>query len=266
MEGKHLIFKIANCFYVKDDYIMFVCSGAGVQADLKTFTVHGVYGTSVITVVTSQNTLGIDGVHVLPPEFISQQLNAVLSDIGTDAIKIGAVTNSQTICAIVDTLKRHYPEMKATNSNLILDPVMISTSGNILLDKAAINTLIKNFFPLAFILTPNVPEAEALLGIKINSLEEMKIAATKLAKLGPCIVLLKGGHLPFNKSDQIMKQSLENDDDSELELVDVIYDSRNDSTTEIRRAYLKTTSTHGTGCTLSAAIAANLTNGIEGNV
>lgn len=247
--------------------IHYICSGAGIQADLKTFTTHGVYGTSVITVVTSQNTLGIDAVHVLPPEFISQQLNAVLSDIGTDAIKIGAVTNSQTIRAIGDTLKRHYPEMKANNSNLILDPVMIATSGAVLLDKEAISTLIDILFPLTFILTPNIPEAEALLGTKIDSLEEMKRAAIKLAKLGPCIVLLKGGHLPHSKSgEQIIGQSLDNDDGTELEVIDVIYDSRNGSTTEIRRSYLKSTSTHGTGCTLSAAITANLTNGFEGTV
>ncbi|KAG0354610.1 hypothetical protein BGZ54_001564 [Gamsiella multidivaricata] len=258
--------------------------GAGIQADLKTFTSLGTFGTSVLTSVTSQNTLKVDGIHPIPADFVAQQLEAVLSDIGTNAIKTGMLCNAEIIAAIAKTLRKFYPSTRPI-PNLVVDPVMIASSGAALLDTAAIETLIQEILPLCHILTPNVPEAEYILSkaklenplfkaesSKIDSLEQMKFAAQDLARLGPSIVLLKGGHLPFyKKSGKVLPQELaEKIDDlsvkleeEELELVDLIWDARTGTFTELRKEFLRTSSTHGTGCTLSAAIAANLAHGLK---
>ncbi|KAG0014609.1 hypothetical protein BGZ81_000361 [Podila clonocystis] len=256
--------------------------GAGIQADLKTFTSLQSFGTSVLTSITSQNTFKVDGIHPIPAAFVSQQLEAVLSDIGTDAIKTGMLCNAEIISAITDTLQKFYPGSRPV-PNLVVDPVMIASSGAALLDSSAIATLINDLLPLCFILTPNVPEAEYILANaklenpvfisasgKIESLEQMKLAAQDLAYLGPSIVLLKGGHLPFYKcSGKALPQELFNSVDDlsvdleELELVDLVYDARSKEFVELRKEFLRTSSTHGTGCTLSAAIAAELSHGFE---
>ncbi|KAF8988797.1 hypothetical protein BGZ52_000751 [Haplosporangium bisporale] len=256
--------------------------GAGIQADLKTFTSLQSFGTSVLTSITSQNTLKVDGIHPIPAAFVSQQLEAVLSDIGTDAIKTGMLCNAEIISAISATLQKFYPGSRPV-PNLVVDPVMIASSGAALLDSSAIAILINDLLPLCFILTPNVPEAEYILANaklenpmftsasgKIESLEQMKLAAQDLARLGPSIVLLKGGHLPFYKaSGKALPQELFNSVDDlsvdleELELVDLIYDARSKECVELRKEFLRTSSTHGTGCTLSAAIAAELSHGLE---
>ena len=264
-----------------------IISGAGIQADLKTFTAHAVYGTSVLTVVTAQNTLGVQGVQALYPELVTQQLDAVLSDIGTDAIKIGALVNSEITRAVGRGLKAHFPELNAANSKLVLDPVMVTSSGDKLLERDAVRTMIEELFPITFVLTPNVPEVEALLEelgvggtgggdinqnskqshkVRIGSLEDMKKAAIELAKHGPCIILVKGGHLPFRKGNGNGEPVKTIDvAGAGLELVDLIYDTRTGVTSEVRRDFIQSQSTHGTGCTLSAAIASNLALGLEAN-
>ncbi|KAF9938101.1 hypothetical protein BGZ75_007421 [Mortierella antarctica] len=257
--------------------------GAGIQADLKTFTSLETFGTSVITSVTSQNTVRVDGIHAIPADFVAQQLEAVLGDIGTNAIKTGMLCNAEIIAAVSKTLSKHYPEARPI-PNLVVDPVMIASSGAALLDSSAIDTLVREILPLCFILTPNVPEAEYILAnskldnatfaagkdSRIDSLDKMRLAAQDLARLGPSIVLLKGGHLPFYKSTgQALPQELfQSVDDlsvdmEELELIDLIWDSRTGVFTELRKEFLRTSSTHGTGCTLSAAIAAKLAHGHE---
>ncbi|KAF9926526.1 hypothetical protein FBU30_003929 [Linnemannia zychae] len=253
--------------------------GAGIQADLKTFTSLETFGTSVITSITSQNTLAVDGIHPVPAPFVAQQLEAVLSDIGTNAIKTGMLCNAEIASAVAKTLRKFYPEFGETIPNLVVDPVMIATSGAALLDTSAIDTLITKILPLCLILTPNVPEAEFILNktenskrapMRIDSLDQMKIAAQELSLLGPTIVLLKGGHLPLYKATgkAVPQELFKSIDDlsvemEELELVDLIWDSRSGVFTELRKDFLRTNSTHGTGCTLSAAIAANLAHGLE---
>ena len=187
--------------------------------------------------------------------------------------------NAEIVSAVAKTLRKFYPDPEKNIPNLVVDPVMIATSGAALLDSNAIETLIKDILPLCLVLTPNVPEAEFILAnhqktntaIKIDSLDQMKLAAQELAHLGPSIILLKGGHLPLYKSsgkavphelfDSISDLSIEME---ELELVDLIWDSRTGVFTELRKNFLRTNSTHGTGCTLSAAIAAHLAHGHEG--
>jgi hydroxymethylpyrimidine/phosphomethylpyrimidine kinase len=185
--------------------------------------------------------------------------------------------NAEIVSVVAKTLRKFYPDSPKNIPNLVVDPVMIATSGAALLDSNAIETLINEILPLCLILTPNVPEAEFILAnaqkssLKIDSLDQMKVAAQELASLGPSIVLLKGGHLPLYKSsgkavplelfDSISNLTVEME---ELELVDLIWDSRSGVFTELRKDFLRTSSTHGTGCTLSAAIAANLSRGLEG--
>ncbi|KAI7849846.1 Phosphomethylpyrimidine kinase-domain-containing protein [Circinella umbellata] len=219
--------------------------GAGIQADIKTLTSLNVYGSSVLTSLTSQNTLGVDAIHNIPTDFVRKQLEAVLSDIGTDAIKTGMLSSGPIIHTIVETLKK-YPHEK-----LIVDPVMISTSGSKLLADDAVKALIDELLPITMILTPNIPEAEVLLGQpsgSIKTLDDVKEGAKKLGALGPKYVLVKGGHLPQNINGS-------------PKVVDVLYDSKSGAFHEIVNDYLDTKDTHGTGCTLSAAIAGELAKG-----
>ncbi|CEG69252.1 hypothetical protein RMATCC62417_05356 [Rhizopus microsporus] len=221
--------------------------GAGIQADIKTLTSLRVYATSVITSVTSQNTLGVDGIHDIPPEFVVKQLTAVLSDIGTDAIKIGMLSSAAIINSVATTLKQ-FPEQARY---VVLDPVMISTSGSRLLAADAIHALVTTLLPLTYILTPNVPEAEVLLNLpagSISTLEAMRSAAKSIANLGPNFVLVKGGHLPFDMNGK-------------KQVVDVLYDTTKDVFFEIVNGFVDTRNTHGTGCTLSAALAGELAKG-----
>lgn len=225
-------------------------SGAGIQADLKTLTSLHVYGSSVLTSITSQNTMGVDGIHTLPKEFVAKQLHAVLSDIGTDAIKTGMLASAEIIEIVADVMSQ-YPD---ATKFVVVDPVMISTSGSELLTPLAVSTLIEKLLPITFLLTPNVPEAEYLLSKtkgSIDNLHEVYQAAKELAAFGPPFVLLKGGHLP-----QIR--------DGQKWMIDVLYDKATDSHHEIVNPFIDTKNTHGTGCTLSAAIAAGLAKKMDG--
>ncbi|ORX99642.1 hypothetical protein K493DRAFT_313134 [Basidiobolus meristosporus CBS 931.73] len=238
--------------------------GAGIQADLKTFTSLQVYGTSVLTAVTSQNSKGVTGVEFMDPALVRSQLEAVLGDIGADAIKTGMLGNAETMEVIVQVLNKH---RQTTELKLVVDPVMISTSGTVLLKADSIQTLKRSLLPITYIVTPNVPEAEVLLGLRegakvepIQTLNAMRSAAKGIAALGPKYVLLKGGHLIFDqKCNQVDPASFQGD----MFMVDVIYDAADNSFLEIKKPYIRSNNTHGTGCTLSAAIAGELAKGVN---
>lgn len=210
--------------------------GAGIQADLKTFAAHGVYGMSVVTAVTAQNTCEIKAVQDMSPDIIAKQLDAVFEDIGADAVKIGMVSRIESIKVIVDRLKKYKPR------NIVLDTVMVSKSGCFLLKPEAEETMIQELIPLAFMVTPNIPEAERIAGININSVADMKKAAEIIHKLGAEYVLVKGGHLEGEPSE-------------------VLFDGEKSFVLDGKR--IDTKNTHGTGCTLSSAIAANLALGLS---
>jgi hydroxymethylpyrimidine/phosphomethylpyrimidine kinase len=211
--------------------------GAGIQADLKTFSALGCYGMSVVTALTAQNTTGVTGIHAVPPDFVVQQMAAVFSDIGADAVKIGMLYSAELIEAVADELRRHEV------SNIVLDPVMVAQSGDKLLQDAAITALKENLLPLATVLTPNLPEAAVLLGREVKGLDDMQAAAKSLAACGSRSVLLKGGHA--------------HGDDSS----DVLYITDDDFCVVLGDRRVRTANTHGTGCTLSSAIAAYLAKG-----
>ena len=205
--------------------------GAGIQADLKTFSALGVYGTSVITALTAQNTVGVTGVHVVPTDFVTQQLETLVADVRLDAIKIGMLANAGIIGAVGDFLGRH------PHQHVVLDPVMVATSGDRLLDDDAIQAM-RDLMPLASLITPNLAEAAALLDTRVaRSLADMRLNAIALQELGAARVLIKGGHL---------------NDGSEA--VDLLLDV--DGEAILRAPSVDTVNTHGTGCTLSSALAA----------
>ncbi len=212
--------------------------GAGIQADLKTFAANGVYGMSVITALTAQNTKGVAGIHGVPPAFIEQQWQAVMDDIGADAVKIGMLHSSAVIRTVAENLKTYRPPY------VVLDPVMIAASGDKLLEDDAIDDLKMHLLPLATVLTPNLPEAEVILQTTIRSTPEMTDAARRIAETsGAASVLLKGGH----SGDQ--------------KLVDIFYNARDHTSQLFTFDRVDTKNTHGTGCTLSSAIAAGLAKG-----
>ena len=208
--------------------------GAGIQADLKTFSAFGVYGMSVLTAITAQNTVRVDGVEGMPAEFVGLQFDAVSSDIGVDAVKTGMLLNAKIIGTVVERLKR------ANIRNIVVDPVMVTTGGDPLLEEDAVKTIKDDLMPIAGLVTPNIPEAEILAGMKIIRPEDMEAAARAIHALGCRAVLVKGGHLTEDA-------------------VDVFFDgSRVERFTAER---IDSRNTHGTGCTYSAAIAANLAKG-----
>ena len=210
--------------------------GAGIQADLRTFAFHQVHGTSALTCITAQNTLGVNRVDALPAEAVIAQIAAVVEDIGVQAAKTGMLLNQEIITAVAS-------QVTAIGlSKLVVDPVMVSRTGAQLISDAAITTLKNQLIPLALILTPNRYEAQMLSGLEINTLEEMQAAAERIYKLGAKSVLVKGGGMS-----------------GELRGVDVWFDGQNWET--LRTETVSTPNTHGTGCTLSAAIAANLALG-----
>jgi hydroxymethylpyrimidine kinase / phosphomethylpyrimidine kinase / thiamine-phosphate diphosphorylase len=209
--------------------------GAGIQADLKTITVLGGYGMSAITALTAQNTLGVRGVHPVPVDFIKLQMETVLSDIGTDAAKTGMLATPEIVKAVAGELKRFKVEV------LVVDPVMVAKSGDALLSEEARETLKEILLPMAFLVTPNLPEASVLCGFPVNDLETMKAAAKAIMGMGPRYVLIKGGHL-------------------EKEAVDVLFDGAEFERYESPR--LPNRNTHGTGCTYSAALATLLAQGL----
>jgi hydroxymethylpyrimidine/phosphomethylpyrimidine kinase len=208
--------------------------GAGIQADLKTITVLGGFGMSVITALTAQNTLGVHGIHDVPPEFVALQFDAVAADIGIDAAKTGMLATSETIRVVAGKI-RQYGIVK-----LVVDPVMVAKGGMSLIREEAKKTLITELIPLAFVLTPNIPEAEVLSGIGIETLDDMKAAARIIRKMGARHVIVKGGHLAGDA-------------------VDLLYDG--EDFREFRSPRIATEDTHGTGCTYSAAIATELAFG-----
>jgi len=205
--------------------------GAGIQADIKTFSAFGVFGMSVITSVTAQNTLVVCGVHEIPPEFVGKQMNAIFSDMGADGIKTGMLSNA----GIVETVANKLMECKPYF--VVVDPVMIAKGGGILLKKDAVQSLKNRLLPEATLVTPNIPEAEILSGLTITSVEEMKAAAKAIVKTGCSAVLIKGGHL-------------------EGEAIDLLYTGEEYHFFRSERIHTK--NTHGTGCTYSAAILSNL--------
>jgi hydroxymethylpyrimidine/phosphomethylpyrimidine kinase len=213
--------------------------GAGIQADLKTFAAHGVYGTSAITAVTAQNTIGVTSWQAMPADLVTAQIEAIAGDIGADAVKVGMLATAAIVEAVGAAIEAlDLPQV-------VVDPVMVAKGGDCLLEDEAVEALRAELLPRAHIVTPNVPEAEVLAGMSITSLADMHRAARRILELGPRVVLLKGGHL----------QSAELRD----EAIDVFCTSGGDQ--ELRAPRLPGRNTHGTGCTLSSAIAANLALG-----
>ena len=208
--------------------------GAGIQADLKTITVLGSYGMSAITALTAQNTLGVQGVHPVPIDFIKLQMASVLSDYGADAAKTGMLATSEIVLTVAEQLRRYGVKP------LVVDPVMVAKSGDALLSQDARITVREVLLPMAHVVTPNLPEASELCGFPVEDLDTMKKAAKKIRQLGPRFVVVKGGHL-------------------EGDAVDVLFDGENFQTFETPR--LNNRNTHGTGCTFSAALVTLLAQG-----
>nr|WP_312578617.1 bifunctional hydroxymethylpyrimidine kinase/phosphomethylpyrimidine kinase [Sedimentibacter sp.] len=213
------------------------CSGgAGIQADLKTIMAHKLYGMSVITALTAQNTMGVSGVLEATPEFVEMQIDAIFTDIVPDAVKIGMVSNAEIIKTIAERLV--YYNVK----NIVLDPVMVSTSGSKLLNDDAIEMLKLKLFPIADIITPNIPEAESLCGFSIKTIEDMEKAAKQISTEIKGAVLIKGGHFEDNSNDLLLYNGN----------INLFYSPK-----------IANSNTHGTGCTLSSAIACNLAEGYD---
>jgi hydroxymethylpyrimidine/phosphomethylpyrimidine kinase len=211
--------------------------GAGIQADLKTFAAHGVFGTSAITALTAQNTLGVQGVFEIPADFVGRQIDSIARDIGADAVKIGMISNAEIIEVVAAKIAEH------SLLPLVLDPVMVAKGGDSLLRDDAKEALIRILLPAATIVTPNLPEAEVLCGFAISGIDDMHRAARAILALGPKAVVVKGGHLADRH-----------------ESVDVFYDGKD--FVEFTAVRVKSKNTHGTGCTFSSAIAASLALGL----
>ena len=210
--------------------------GAGIQADLKTFAAMGTYGASVLTAITAQNTVGVAGVHEIPVEMVAAQIEAVLSDIGADAVKTGMLSSSD----IIETVARELAHFRV--DRLVVDPVMVAKSGDRLLREEAVDALRRSLLPLATVVTPNIPEAETLTEMSIESREDARRAAEKIVYMGAKSVVVKGGHLPGPP-------------------VDLLYDGREFQ--EFSATRIETRNTHGTGCTFASAIAAGLAKGMD---
>ena len=214
--------------------------GAGIQADIKTISACGCYAATAITAITVQNTLGVQAVHAVPTEILRGQIDAVLSDIGADAVKIGMLHSSEVVSLVREMLIR----FKA--GNIVLDPVMVSTSGHRLIEEDAIASLRTELLPLARVITPNIPEAEILLGgRKLSFQSELPDAARELAESSGASVLLKAGHL------------------SEDDLSDIFYDLEDGKCYSLTSKRIHTKNTHGTGCTMSSAFASMLAKGMS---
>lgn len=210
--------------------------GAGIQADLKTFSALGCYGMTAITALTAQNTLGVSGIHAVPPEFLKRQLQAVLEDIGADAVKIGML-HAPEIVRVVAWAIDHYGL-----KNVVLDPVMVATSGDRLIEEATVQVLREELFPRATLITPNLDEAALLLGRPLTDVDALEAAASDLLAQGARAVLLKGGHLPGEAVVDVLAQ-------------------RGEPWLHLRSERIHSANVHGTGCTLSSATAAYLARG-----
>lgn len=208
--------------------------GAGIQADLKTFTVRKVYGMSAITAITAQNTMGVEGIHPIPLDMIGKQIEMVIEDIGVDAVKTGMLGTSEIIELVAGKLKQYHAP------NIVVDPVMVAKGGAKLLQDNAVKSLITHLLPLATIVTPNIPEAEVITGSSIKNMDDMTQAAKEIVAMGSKAVIVKGGHL-------------------EGEPLDLLFDGIEFTTFKGTR--VQTRHTHGTGCTFAACITAELAKG-----
>jgi len=209
--------------------------GAGIQADLKTFAAHGVYGLSAVTAITAQNTLGVTAWTAVPADMVTAQIEAVAGDIGLDAVKTGMLANTAIVEAVAAAIA------SLALPRLVVDPVMVAKGGDRLLEEAAIHAIRIHLLPLALVVTPNIPEAEVLAGLSIRSLDDMREAGRRILQLGPRVVLVKGGHLDGPEITDIACTAAE--------------------AVEFRGPRIQTRHTHGTGCTLASAIAASLARG-----
>ncbi|MCX7614740.1 MAG: bifunctional hydroxymethylpyrimidine kinase/phosphomethylpyrimidine kinase [Clostridiales bacterium] len=213
------------------------CSGgAGIQADLKTFSAHGIFGMSVIVSVVAENTRRVIAIQDITPDMIEKQIDAIFEDIGTDAVKIGMLSGTKSMLAVAKKLKEYKPE------HVVIDPVMYAKNGCPLMNPDSIDTMIKEIIPLADVLTPNIPEAEKISGIAIEGIRDMERAAKLIHELGAKNVIVKGGHAIGNASD-------------------ILFDGNTFSHFSSERIHTK--NTHGTGCTFSAAITSNLALGMD---
>ena len=210
--------------------------GAGVQADLKTFAAHGVYGASAVTAITAQNTRGVSAVQALPPELVVAQIDAVVADTGADAVKTGMLANRPVVEALADAAKRH------RWTRLVVDPVIVATPGTRLLDEGALDELRGRLLPLALVVTPNIPEAEALSGVAIQDEEDVREAARRILACGPDAVIVTGGHRPATEMVE-----------------DVLLDRNGIRVFRVPR--VPGGPVHGTGCTFAAALTARLASG-----
>jgi hydroxymethylpyrimidine/phosphomethylpyrimidine kinase len=212
--------------------------GAGIQADLKTISALGCYGMTAITAITAQNTLGVTAIHPVPPDMLSAQMDAVLSDIGADAVKIGMLHDSETIAVVQHCLRQH------AVASMVLDPVMVATSGAVLIQPSAISALVRQLFPVAALITPNLDEASLLVGYALEDEAAMLRAGQQLLDMGAQAALIKGGHMAGGTvCDVLVRPHV--------------------SPTWWRDPRIDTINTHGTGCTLSSAIACNLAQGVD---
>ncbi len=210
--------------------------GAGIQADLKTFSALGCYGMTAITALTAQNTCGVRSIHAVPPHMLRDQIDAVLEDIGADAVKIGMLHAPEIVLTVADAIDRH--DLK----NVVFDPVMIATSGAVLIDDTAVDVLVRELFPRVAVITPNLDEAALLVGRPLTSAQDMEQAAVALLDKGARAVLLKGGHLPGDT------------------VIDLLV-TNNGEKVWMQAPRIQSPNTHGTGCTLSSAMAAHLALG-----
>lgn len=210
--------------------------GAGIQADLKTFAALGCYGMTAITALTAQNTLGVRAIHGVPAQMLRDQIDAVMEDIGADAVKIGMLHAPDIVLTVADAIDRH------AFANLVLDPVMVATSGAVLIDNSAVEMLVRELFPRVMLVTPNLDEAALLVGRTLNSVSDMEQAAHALLAQGARAVLLKGGHLPGDTVSDLLL-------------------TREGKPLWMHAPRIQTRNTHGTGCTLSSAIAAGMALG-----
>ncbi len=210
--------------------------GAGIQADLKTFSALGCFGMTAITAITAQNTIGVSSIHSVPPEMLQYQIDAVMEDIGADALKVGMLNVPETVMTVANSIDKYLIKL------VVFDPVMVATSGAVLIDEKAIDVLVQEMFPRSTVITPNLDEASLLVGKPLKSKKDMKAAAIKLCQMGAKSVLVKGGHLEG----------------------DIVFDLLLDSSGHehwFEGVRIQSPNTHGTGCTLSSAIAAHLATG-----
>ncbi|MBI4202258.1 MAG: bifunctional hydroxymethylpyrimidine kinase/phosphomethylpyrimidine kinase [Chloroflexi bacterium] len=211
--------------------------GAGIQADLKTFAALGVYGTSAITAITAQNTLGVTAIHEVPTDVIIAQIEAIVTDIGADAVKTGMLASSAVINVVANAVQRHGV------TRLVVDPVMVAKGGDRLLQEEAVEALRTVLLPLATVVTPNTPEAEVLTGMTIRTMNDVREAAKRIVAMGARAAVVKGGHLEGRDA------------------VDILYDGH--AFQEFSSQRIPTKNTHGTGCTFASAIAAGLAKGLD---